>query len=160
MQPRTQLVQLLKGLERAERIGLEILELFAQRVGRKLHGQAQLLLRRLERLLLLQLGEDVARAGDHRRRQSGQRRDVDAVRAVGTTWYDAMQEAHGLALLEHLDAPVAYAWQSLRERGELVVMRREDGAAAKAGRVMDVLDHGLRDGHSVVGRRPPPHLVE
>ncbi len=56
-----------------------------------------------------------------------------------------MQEANGLSILEHLDALIDDACQSLRQRGQLVIVRRKQRAAAELGRVMQVLDHRLRD---------------
>src|SRR5438094_805037 len=85
---------------------------------------------------------------------------MDSVRAVRTSGYDAMQKPNRVAFLQNLDALVSDARQPFGERGELVVVSGEKRAAAKLRRVVQVLDHGLRDRNAVVGRRPPSHLVE
>ena len=85
---------------------------------------------------------------------------MNAVRAVGATRHDTVQEAHRLAFLQHLDPLVAHARQALGQSGELVIVGGEQRAAAEPGRFVQVLDHRLRDGQAVVRRRPPPHLVE
>src|SRR5256714_1843636 len=92
--------------------------------------------------------------------QAGQGRNVDPVRAVGASRNDTVEETDGLAFLEDLDALVAHARHALRQRSQLVVVRREQRAAPESGRVVKVLDHGLRDGDAVIRRCPPPHLVE
>src|SRR5580765_3058453 len=78
-QPRAQLIELLERLKRAEGIGLNVLELLAQWIRRHLDRQAKLPVRGLERTLPLQLGEDLAGAGDNTRREAGQSRHVDAI---------------------------------------------------------------------------------
>src|SRR5207302_9279210 len=115
-------------------------------VGGRLDGQPQLDLGWLERALPLEVGQHVARAGDHPAGQAGQGRNVDPVRAVGASRNDAVEETDGLTFLEDLDALVAYARQALRQRSQLVVVRREQRAAPESGRVVKVLDDGLRDG--------------
>ena len=69
-----------------------------------------------------------------------------------------MQEPHLSALLEHVDAVVDDTRQAVGQSGQLVVVGGEQRPAA--GALVDVLDHGLGDGHAVIGRGPPPHLVE
>src|SRR5487761_1081303 len=131
-QPRAKLVQLLECLERAERIRLDLLELLAQRVRSHLDGQAQLLVRRLQRALSLQLGKNLPGTRDHTWWQARQRRNVDSVRAVGAAGHHPVQEPHRLSLFEHLDALVADARQGFRKRCQLVVVRGEQRAAAEA----------------------------
>ena len=85
---------------------------------------------------------------------------MDPVGTVGAARHHAVQEAHLVALLQDLDALVADAGQPIGERRQLVVVGREERPAAEAGRVVDELDDGLGDRDAVVGRGPPPHLVE
>src|SRR5712692_977670 len=160
LQLRAQLVQFLQSFQRAQRVGLELLELFAQRVGGHLDGQPELLLWWLQRSLPLELGQHLARTRDHRRRQAGQGGDMDPVRAVGATRDDPVQKTNRVALFENFHALVADAPERFAKRGQLVIVGSEKGPAAKARRVVQMLHDGLRDGDAVVSGGPPPHLVE
>src|SRR2546427_6038485 len=93
-QLRPQLVELLQRFQGAQGRGIDLLQLLAQRVRGHLDRESELKLGRLERPLSLQLTEDVAGPGDHRRRQSRHRGDVDSVRAVGSSRDNAMEEAN------------------------------------------------------------------
>src|SRR5665213_1036747 len=158
--PGSELVQLLQRLERAEGVRLQRLELLSQLVRGHLHGQAQLLLRWLQRPLALQFRQDLACSRDDGRRQPGQGCDVDSVRAVGAAGDDSMQETDRLAFFEDLDTLIAYARQPFSESGQLVVVSGEQRATAASRRAVQVLDDRLCNRESVVGRGPPPHLVQ
>src|SRR5207247_514607 len=95
------------------------------------NGQARLLLGRLEGPLPLELGQDLPRACDDARWQAGQRGDVNSIGAIRATRHHAVQESNRLSFLEHLDTLIADPRQPLRKSGELVIVRREQGAAAE-----------------------------
>src|SRR6266571_5797315 len=61
---RPQLIELLKRLEGAQGCRVDLLELFAQRIGGHLDGQTELQLGRLERTLLFELAQHLACARD------------------------------------------------------------------------------------------------
>src|ERR1700687_4946616 len=85
---------------------------------------------------------------------------MNSVGPVRPTGHYAMQESDSLSIFEDLNPLVPYTRESLRERGQLVVVSGEESPAAKLGRVVQVLDHSLGDRHAVVGRGPPPHLIQ
>src|SRR6266700_8299491 len=99
VEPGAELVELLQGFKGAQRVGLDLFELLAQGIGRQLHGQPQLLLRRLQRALALELAQYLAGARDDSRGETGQGGDVDAVRNIGATRHDPVKEANRLAFL-------------------------------------------------------------
>src|SRR6266550_1893238 len=123
-QPRAQFVQLLQRLERAQGFRVDRLELSAQGIRGHLDRQAELQLWRLERPLLFELAQHLASACDDSGGKARHRGDVDAIRAVRAARDDAMQKAHRVALLENLDALVAYSGQPLRKGGQLVIVSR------------------------------------
>ena len=97
-------------------------------------------------------------AGDHLRRQAGQLGDVDAVGAVRRAVRDFVQKDD--IVLPFLDAHgvAGKARQGLRQAGELMIVRGEEGAAFVG--LVQIFEAGPGDGKSVVGRRAAADLVE
>jgi hypothetical protein len=56
---------------------------------------------------------------------------MDSIRPVRATRNDPVQEADSLSIFEHLDALVAHPREPCREGRQLVVVRREQSAAAE-----------------------------
>ena len=89
---------------------------------------------------------------------AGEARDRDAVAAARRAGHEAVQEHHVVAVLARGDGVVRDARRLLRELGELVVVRREERAAADD--VVQVLGDRPGDGEAVVGARAAADLVE
>ena len=83
---------------------------------------------------------------------------MDAVAAVRPAVGHRAQEDDVLALFFHQDVDVVYARQDVGQFGELVVVRGKQGP--RADPVVQILDHGPRQAHAVVGAGPPPYLIE
>ena len=76
-------------------------------------------------LVALEAGQDLLGAGDHRGRQAGQPRHLDAVAAVGAAGDDLAQEDDVVLPLARGDVRVDDARQRVGQVGELVVVRGE-----------------------------------
>ena len=112
VQPRAQLVQLLQGLEGAERVRFDLLDLLSQWVRRHLNGKSQLLLRWLEWALALELRKDLASPRDDTRWKAREGRDVNPIGAVGAAGNHPVEETNSLAFFQHLDTLIAHARQA------------------------------------------------
>ena len=76
-----------------------------------------------------------ARAGDHRGRQTGQPRDLDAVAAIGSAGENLVQEDDVVFPLARRDVEVDDAAEGVGEVGELVIVRGEERLRPRAGLV-------------------------
>ena len=81
----------------------------------------------LDRALALQLGQHLARPGEHRLRQPGEAGHVDAVGAVGRALGDAVQEEHRASRLVHGDVDVGEPGEALGELAQLHPLTQFDG---------------------------------
>ena len=97
-------------------------------------------------------------ARDHGRRQAGEPRHLDAVGAVGGARQHLVQE-HDVAL-PFLDphGGVEHPRQLCRQRGQFVIMRGKQRAAAVV--LMQMFDRGPGDRQAVERRGAAPDLVE
>ena len=80
--------------------------------------------------VLLDVREDLLGAVDHRRGDARQASDVEAVGAVGRTALDPVQEGDGVARLANRHAQVEHRRVLDGQLGQLVIVRREEGAGA------------------------------
>ena len=85
---------------------------------------------------------------------------MNAIAAVGTPRHDLVQEDDALAFLADFHPEIAQSRQALRERGQLVVMRREQRQRAQLWSIVQVLENGLRDADPVVGAGAAADLIE
>ena len=109
-------------------------------------------------LALLQRLQHHPRPLHHRRRQPGQPRHLHPVGPVRRPFVHLVQEDHLPLPLPHRHRGVPQARQLRRQRRKLMIMRGEQRPAAVD--VVQVLQHRPGDRQPVVGRRPPPDLVE
>ena len=145
---RLQRIQRLQRLARRHLVGMQRLHRFHHLLGlarrrgfgggaggdgeqRQIVGQRP---RGLAAVLRLEFRQHRFGARDHRRRQACEFRDLDAVGAVGRARQHLVQE-HDVAL-PFLDAHggVEHPRQFCRERGQLMIMRGEQRAAAVGSR--------------------------
>src|ERR1700682_4928412 len=152
-------VELFQGLPRRQALEVELLEFGDHRV---IQWQAELRIRirRCKGSLTLQLREHLARPHHDLARKAGELGDMNAVAAVRAALHDLVQEDDALTFLAHFHPEVVEARQSLGQRGQLVVMGREERQRAQLRRVMKVLEDRLRDAHPVVSARAAADLVE
>src|SRR6266566_2627666 len=87
-------------------------------------------------------------------------REMNAVAAVGAPRHDLVQEDDALAFLAHLHPEVAQPWQSLGQRGQLVVMGGEQRQRAQLWSIVEVLEDRLGDADPVVGAGAAADLIE
>ena len=87
---------------------------------------------------------------DHRRGQSGETGDLDAVRAIRPSGTDLVEKDDLVVPLLHGHVEVAHAGQRLGERGQLVVVGGEQHLGSAAA-VVELLGHRPRDGEAVEG---------
>ena len=83
-------------------------------------------------MMRFQLIEDLPGPIEHLGRHAGQAGDVDAVALVGAAGGDLVQEDNLLVPFAHQHVVIAQARQRLRELGQFVIMRGEQGPAADA----------------------------
>ena len=106
----------------------------------------------------LEQRQHLLRARNHGRRQSRQASHLDAVRPIGTTRNEPVQEQHLIAHFAHRHREIAHATQLARELRELVIVRREHGLAPD--RIVEVFTHTPGDRHAVVRARAATDFIE
>ena len=159
------------GLFRSQGGGIDLAELFEQRVGQRgeeaagQQGTARLDLADragggagVGAVLLFEEGEDLAGPFEHRGRDAGQARDVDAVALVGAAGDDPVEEDDLPLALADGDVGVAEPRLGLLELDELVVVGGEQGAAADD--VVQVLGDRPGERDAVEGAGAAADLVE
>ena len=104
--------------------------------------------------------QDVARAGDHRRRQPGEPRHLDAVAAIGAAGQNLVQEDDLVLPLARRHVRVDDAGQRVGQIGQLVIVRGKERLRPRARVLREVLGDRPGDAQAVEGRRAAADLVE
>ncbi len=100
--------------------------------------------------LVFERAQDLFGSRQKRGWQAGQTRHFDAVRSIGSAGKQLVQKDNLVLVLTDRDLGIADAWTGGGERGQLVIVRREQRPAAAD--LVQVLDRGPRERGSRVFR--------
>ena len=106
----------------------------------------------------LKVSENFFGAIEHRLRNAGQARDLNAVTLICGTFHNLPEEHHGIVVLAHGDVQVEHARQAVGEFGKFMVVRGEQGFGTEL--LMEMFHDRPRETEAIEGAGAAADFIE